>query len=272
MKKKRKLLPGYTLLEMLIVMGIFIILGALGVGGYIGTRETLVARENIEVLKQDIRSARLKAMLLKKGIDSNWLYGIGIDFSQINNGTYKVMKWCSPFEDFGNAITRSKVLGWDSGKNIGDGSPPVLNGYLPTALPYTDSCVDGQSTLSLMTGDNRVELIKVKNDISIIGETRYLIFEALTGRAFFYDTSGKPLNYELDGDYIGGQLLDIVLTRRRSSKYDVLSIYPESGLIIHHIYSNADKNQDCESNCIELGGAKYKRYGIMDEINSYREQ
>ncbi len=241
----------------------------MGVGGYIGTRETLVARENIEVLKQDIRSARLKAMLLKKGIDSNWLYGIGIDFSEINNGKYKVMKWCSPFEDFGNAITRSKVLGWDSGKKIGDGTPPLLNGYLPVT-PYTDSCINGQSSLSLMTGDNKVELIKVKNDISIIGDARYLVFEALTGRAFFYDSLGVPINYSGMGVYDGTKLLDIVLTRKRSSKYDVLSIYPESGLIIHHIYSNADKN--CESNCITLGGVKYKRYGIMDEINSYREE
>jgi len=306
---------GYTLLELLLVMGIFVILGAMGVGGFLGTRETMIARETVENVKQDIQSARLKAMLLKKGDESNWIYGIGIDFNKyINPGDSKTVffKWCSPFEDFGNDITKSEILNWDSAYDIGyDGIvnpdpqypepnpgltlepdpdliidpqpiPDVLgvadtgaaNGYLP--LQAVSSCVNGKTSLIYTTGDMISSILPEPENTSIISNARYLVFEAVTGRAFLYNSEGKPLNYSLDGEYIGTNLndleeLDIVLNRRYSTKFDVITVYPLSGTVIHYVYSTADRGCPTDGNCIIIDGNRYYRFGIAEEINSYRE-
>lgn len=329
MNKRRKIFLGYTLLEMLIVMAIFIILAGLGVGGYIGTRETMMARENVQTVLQNVRSARLKAMLFKKGSEEYWIYGIGIDFysmSQSAQGDRTYFKWCSPFKNFGNDITKSEILGWDSSKPIGyvtsqeidaedtlpeipdnledpidlpidpgeiynppsyeDPQPPsdVLgvstyeykNGYLP--LSITSSCQEGATSLTYTGGDVVNEILDSGGEFHLISEAKYLVFEAVTGRAFLYDSEGKPLNYLSDGEYSATTLenlkvLDVLIKRKYSSKFDLISIYPLSGTVIHHVYSNADIVSDCEdNNCISFEGKIYKRYGISDEINSYREK
>lgn len=350
MENKRKILPSYTLLEMLLVMGIVVVLGAFGVGGFVGVRETMVARENVELIKQDIRSARLKSMLLEKGSDENWLYGIGIDFGTIlsysddNIDGYTFFKWCSPFEDFGNSQTKSVLPGWDPDTVIGttdfntgpipyDPNPiirepipydpipydpgdnyitpdpteemyfnieeifkkinfispaPVIaiddtlqeiyyerNGYI--SIRSTDSCIDGTHSRVNTGGDGTGGIIDVDDDqIRVLGNIRYLVFEALTGRAFLYYANGAPANYTGMAEYNADgvlDVLDVVLTRKRSSKFDVISVYPLSGTVIHHVYSNSDKVPSClvGMECITFDGNIYKRYGIADEINSYRE-
>ena len=340
MKKKRKILPGYTLLEMLLVMAIVVVLGAFGVGGFIGVRETMVARENVELIKQDIRSARLKSMLLEKGSDENWLYGVGIDFGNLNDG-YTFFKWCSPFEDFGNPKTKSILPGWDPDTVIGtpdislgtipyDPYPdrPSIDPIIPTdlgnneitpvpteryfnieeifkrvnflsptpiravgesdnaeyyekngyiSLRATNTCVDAVASRVATKGDGGGGIIDVDDDqIQVLGNVRYIVFEALTGRAFLYYANGAPVNYTGMAQYNADGLidvLDIVLTRKRSSKFDVVSVYPLSGTVIHHVYTSSEKVTSClvGMECITVDGDIYKRYGIADEINSYRD-
>lgn len=399
MKIRIKRLVGYTLLELLVVITLFIILGAIGIGGYLGTRETMIARETVETIKQDIRSARLKAMLLKKEDESNWIYGIGIDFGSLSSvgGSGPFFKWCSPFEDFGNEVTKSEILGWDANSKIGDpikvddvlgvstsseeyaiiiedpypypspdpypypppqqcttcyqsrscpsyyceypsccrciyySSPycrttdkccycssyrsstycsitdkccqcssyvesdkcnpnnkccrtsttdpvpdpdePVLentfyNGYVP--INITTSCQDKISSL-VSLNDLPSGVISEFDNITFSGG-RYLVFEAVTGRAFIYESNGYPVNYDSNGNFDETKTLDIVIKRDYSSKFDVVTVYPLSGTVIHHVYTELD--QKCgasDPNCIEVNGVKYVRYGIADEINSYRE-
>lgn len=283
MKSMMKRFQSYTLLELLVVIAIFIILGAMGFGGYLSTRETMIARETVETIKQDIRSARLKAMLFKKGDDSNWIYGIGIDFekyAQPTNNRSLFFKWCSPFEDFGNEITKSKILSWDSNNPVGyritqNYDPLYQNGYLP--LNTTTNCVDGKNSLVYTQEDIMSNILTEVDNIEIISDARYLVFEAITGRAFLYDNGGTLLNYATNGDYIGNTLdrvevLDIVFNRDYSSKFDLISVYPVSGTVIHHVYSSLDPRcVEGGVNCIELNGVAYERYGIKGEINSYRE-
>jgi hypothetical protein len=256
-----------------------VILAGMGVGGFLGTRETMIARESVETIKQDIRSAKLKAMLLKKGDAGNWVYGIGIDLPKYitkSGANVSSFIWCSPFEDFGNDITKSEILNWDSAYDIGyDLSTGAANGYL--ALSSSSSCTDGKTSLIYGGGDIMSGVFPDSSYTEIISTAKYLVFEAITGRAFLYDSNGKPLNYEADGDYVGAdssqlQVLDIVLKRRYSSKFDVISVYPLSGTLIHKVYSSGDKG--CVSAngevCIVVDGISYFRYSIADEINSYR--
>ena len=395
MEMRIKRLVGYTLLELLVVITLFIILGAIGIGGYLGTRETMIARETVETIKQDIRTARLKAMLLEKGEDSNWIYGIGMDFASLSStGTSgPFFKWCSPFEDFGNEVTKSEILGSDpkskigvpinindvlgvstSGENLAliidpvfpdPGYPypqhctscifsktckenscispsccrcqyyystsctyedeccyclqpvkvstycpktekccqcayikesdncdtndkccktivstdpvtepedPVLettfyNGYV--AQNITSSCEDETSSLVALN-DLPSGIVSEFDNITFSG-ARYLVFEAVTGRAFLYEQDGSPINYDENGDFDETKVLDIVIKRDYSSKFDVLTIYPLSGTVIHHVYTESDpKCGGSETNCVDVNGVKYVRYGIDDEINSYR--
>ena len=125
MNSKIKKIAAYSLMELLIVLAIFIILASFGTGGLIGFRETMFVKENVEKLKQDIELARQKSLLIDRDADDTWVYGIGIDFRNIGDGTYSMFKWCSPYENFGNDVTRSELLGWDPDYNVGDFLPSV---------------------------------------------------------------------------------------------------------------------------------------------------
>ncbi len=339
MIKRKSRINAYSLLEMLLVMAILIIFGSFGVGGFVGFRETMFVRENVEIIKQDILLAQEQATLVKRGVGDNWLYGVGIDFGGMTTqgGTYSMIKWCSPFTDFGNTITRSKLLGWDPSADIGDtikelpeGSLPIddgymidpvdpvnqidivdpidegglvdkdpptvitpigpevmgvtyvapfVNGYMPVGTEsYTTSCVPGTTSLVEFKGE-AVDRFVDAGEISLLGYNgeypiQYLVFEAVTGKAFLYDSAGRPVNYSSSGGvltYDGKNVLDILITRRGSTKFDVLSIYPSSGAIVHHVYSNEDLAQDGDPNTITVDGKIYHRFGIFDDISSYRD-
>lgn len=295
MNKKRKMFPSYTLLEMLLVMAIFIVLGALGVGGYIGTKETITARENVQRIIQDIQSAKSKAMLLEKGSDENWIYGIGIDFRDTDEntetGNYKFFKWCSAFPNFGDEMTKSELLSYREGENVGfpissetrnwqSCFAQYLNGVLP--LCYTNACVSDFPSLVAIKGDDLSLLDKEVGKMIVLDVdddnkfAAFLVFEAITGRAFLYNRYGWSYSYNLSGEYNNNyNVLDIVLPRKYSSKFDLITIYPLSGTVIHHVYSSSDfKSGDCvngDVHCITYKDKSYKRYGISEEINSYRD-
>ncbi|MDY0096981.1 MAG: hypothetical protein RBS01_01350 [Candidatus Dojkabacteria bacterium] len=391
MIKRKSRIKAYSLLEMLLVMAILVVFGAFGAGGFLGFRETTLVKENVEVLKQDILLAQQKSMLLEKDIDDNWLYGIGLDFSNISEGSYEMFRWCSPFTEFGNSVTRSKILGWDPSQNIGDtvtevgvlgvsdvyaqnyidptlpvlddddssctyipypnkcprgrfapaccivycpagmccnprytstyctaqstyclcgtdpcctcvescpqteipnqedeedeedvegALAPFINGFLPVGedTPYTSQCTPGATSLVKITGQAADRFVDI-GDIQLLGDPsvqiKYLVFEAVTGKAFLYGNGGYVANYLPDGTPLNPedmQILDIAITRTRSSKFDLLSIYPGSGTIVHHVYTDKDLYKTGDTgDTITVNGKTYSRFGVFDDISSYRE-
>ena len=113
--------------------------------------------------------------------------------------------------------------------------------------------------------------------IQLLGTTpvQYVVFEAVTGKAFLYDATGKPVNYTSAAPnlyYNGSTVLDIAILRDRSTKFDLISIYPSSGTVIHHVYTDADKAPaSATSGIITVNGQKYNRFGVFDDISSYRD-
>jgi prepilin-type N-terminal cleavage/methylation domain-containing protein len=264
---------GFTLVEMLLVMAIIVILGAMGVGGFIGFRETMSARENVEKIKQDIQRARSMSINVERDRNDPWLYGIGISFKDLNEGNYSFFKWCSEFNSYGNIKTRSAIPDWNSVNDIG-----VSNGTLPLQVRIGTTCGSG-SSLAEISGDSSVKVIDLDEKSTVISDAKFVLFEAVTGRAFLYndrddiDGVAFPTSYDIEGEYIyPTKTLDIVITRTYSTKFDMISVYPLSGAVIHHVYSDQDKVSSCsDDTCFTFGDNIYKKYTIGDEISSYRD-
>jgi len=315
MRNTTKKLQGFTLMEMLIVLSIVIILSAVGISGFNSINETFTANENAELVKQDIESARLKAMNMGKDNEQTWVYGFGIDFREADstngkNGNYKMYKWCSPVENFGDTLnlegvsydlTRAKLPNLYSGVGVGENVANVnlcgtsgiyKNGSIPASCGssgdgYMPSCTEDSTNIISILGedlsllnrfDGQVVLLDLKED-SDPNPPSFVFFESLTGKAIIYARNGQVLNYKSDGSFDVDNFLplDIILRRKSNSDtFDMISVYPLSGEIIHHVYGPSDKKEnpsECEGNlsCFTFGGDTYERYGIDDEIKSYRD-
>jgi type II secretory pathway pseudopilin PulG len=296
---------------MLIAMAIFIILSAVGISGFNSIREAFTANENAELVKQDIESARLKAMNMGKDNEETWVYGFGVDFrnadsSNGSNGNYMIYKWCSPAKSFGDVVnlsgtfydlTRAKLPNLYSGNDVNGnitnislcGTPSVYRNGSITALcgssGYSDGCYENTTNLTAIFGedlsllnifDNLVVLLNLDED-EINNPPSFVLFESLTGKAIIYARDGKVLNYKSDGSFDEEKFLplDILLKRKSNgSTFDLISVYPLSGEIIHHVYGPEDEtSSDCTGHlsCFKFNGKTYERYGIDDEINSYRD-
>ena len=310
MRNTAKKLQGFTLMEMLIVLSIVIILSAVGISGFNSINETFTANENAELVKQDIESARLKAMNMGKESEETWVYGFGIDFRNADsgnrqNGNYRMYKWCSPVKNFGDThilegtsydLTRAKLPNLYSGVGIGENVANVKlcgtseiykNGSIPASCGssgYLEGCLENTTNLSAVFGedlsllnrfDGQVVLLNLKEDNN---PPSFVLFESLTGKAIIYARDGQVLNYKSDGSFDVDNFLplDIILRRKSNSDtFDMISVYPLSGEIIHHVYGPGDIKEnpsECEGNlsCFTFSGNKYERYGIDDEIKSYR--
>ena len=310
MRNTAKKLQGFTLMEMLIVLSIVIILSAVGISGFNSINETFTANENAELVKQDIESARLKAMNMGKESEETWVYGFGIDFrnadsSNGRNENYRMYKWCSPIKNFGDTLilegtsydlTRAKLPNLYSGSDVGDMINANLCGTLGTykngSIPascgssgYLDGCLENTTNLSAVFGEDLSLLNRFDGQVVLLdleGEGNppsFVFFESLTGKAIIYARNGEVLNYNEDGTFKADDFvpLDIILRRKSNSDtFDMISVYPLSGEIIHHVYGSKDKKEipsECGENlsCFTFGGNTYERYGIDDEIKSYRD-
>lgn len=314
MKKKDKYLKGFSMVEMLIVMGIFIILSVVGFNGFLSIRESFIARENVELIIQDIESTKLKAMNMEGGKDATWIYGFGIDLTEANelseSGDYQFFKWCSPVEDYGTSFTYSGNTYNGATQNVlpnlfepqdtylsGDGnliecSIPFHfyeNGKLP--ICYFNQCATNATGL-VRTSEISTLLNREANQMEVLnlpGTTQfpaYLFFESLTGRAIIYCNGGVALGYEYRAAPVDEVVfnqdeivpLDIVLHRKRSNKFDLITVYPISGEVIHRVYNEnefvnislCDPASTNIMNYFKVGSFCYERYGIDDEINSFR--
>lgn len=321
MKKKVKYFKGFTLIEVLLVMGIFIILTVVGLNGFLSIRETFIARENVELIIQDIESTKLKAMNMESGKDATWVYGFGLDFTDANElsdrGDYKFFKWCSPIEEYGEtfiyggniyAPTKNVLPNYFSeayAKPFNNPADPFINfpvcnelhnyinGRIAICTPLLSDCAVGTTGIAktnevstlLDRGENQLEVLGNNNVAGPTSYPNYIFFESLTGRAIIYNQDGNPQSYDFDSigkvAFINNKFvpLDIVLHRKRSNKFDLITVYPNSGEVIHHVY---DKTVTVNSTTyctppynilkyFKVDKSCYERYGIEDEISSYRK-
>lgn len=187
-----------TLMELIIVMVIMVILFLISVVSYRSLVDSFSINEVSLTIAQDIRGVQRAAMLLDREGDERWLHGIGIDFTDIEDREYHIFKWCSRFDFYDE---REGVLTGEI-PNLAFGGDPV-NACLSSAT--RSSCPRGE-------GDN-VDAIYVTEtksfaqydnlDFEMIGSSilpqgvRYILFESVSGKAFFYNDSGCLLNYSV---------------------------------------------------------------------------
>ncbi len=204
MKKKYS---AYTLMEMLLVLGIMVVIGGIGTSSFMGLHNSVKMNEYTMTLEQDIRRIQRASMLLERNPMENWLYGIGIDFSRMDTGEgdYKVFKWCTPFADYGDITTTSKVPAFYPGETtLASAKLPVPFLGSEGNLCGSDILPDDKSQLRIFSGYERSVTIP-RSNLTFEDENspRYVLFESVSGRAFFYDKNGNLLNYEI----VDGRLL-----------------------------------------------------------------
>lgn len=188
---------AYTLLELLVVLSIFAVIGGMTFASFDGLQNTVKMNEYMLNLEQDVRTIQREAMLLERTPGEDWLYGLGIDFT-----TQKTFKWCSPFPDYGDTKTKSKLPAYDPAVTLGVGR----NGYLPTDRSIGSSSSCNGDGLATLPGYNTSERDFPKAEITIDNGIGYIVFESISGRAFFYNTDGELVNYETNG----GQVENVV--------------------------------------------------------------
>jgi len=227
-------------MELLVVLSIFSILGAMTFSAFGNLQNTVKMNEYTLTLEQDIRSVQRAAMLLQRDSGEKWLYGLGIDLGAMDvnrDGVYTVFKWCSPFSDYGDILTKSSLPAYTPSKTLGapTGVMSELNGYL-TVTNIGGSCgSDNSSSLAVLPGYDK----STKTPMATITVTeinglvpRFVIFESVSGRAFFYDETGILLNYTSDGKLIDDPL-PLVITIAPDSEVNtrIITIRNLSGKI-----------------------------------------
>ena len=226
---------AFTLIEMLLVMGIMMTLMGMTFTSFSGLQDTVKMNEYMLNMEQDIRSVQRASMLLQRNTEENWLYGLGIDFSQLSqDGKYTTFKWCTPYMDYGDETTRSKVPGYKSGDTSLEGAN----------LPYADMiagiesglCMGPTDTVKLLSGYT-TELTMPKSTVQYNSAVRYVVFESVTGRAFFYNDLGELLNYSMvEGELVIDdpslvEELDFTITSLGAAAPRTLRVHHLSGRI-----------------------------------------
>ncbi len=205
---RKKSYSAFTLIEMLVVMGILVILGALSFSTYQDMQTTIRMNEYATVLEENIRKAQRDAMLLKRQPNEGWIYGIGITFIPVRGiseaststvGGYRVFKWCAEVEDYGDGNTEAEVPGYD-------GSGAKINALLSREFKggLCSSAYSGDSPIKSMSGYD-LGLLPPKGSTEQYEEIegkkpRTILFESVTGKAFFYNEKNEVLNYSIAAD------------------------------------------------------------------------
>lgn len=165
-------------------------------GSFNGLQNTIKMNEYMLSLEQDIRAVQRSSMLLERDPDEHWLYGLGIYFSGVEDGTgsYKVFKWCSEYPNYGSPKTKSELPAYNPEELIGGA---LRNAWLPyTDIDSVSKCIEeGLVTLS----GYDVSLTPPEVTIATNNNIRYVVFESISGRAFFYGVSGELINYTSEG-------------------------------------------------------------------------
>ncbi len=178
---------AYTLMEMFIVMTIMVILLSVGIYSYASFAKTTQFNQDVADIQNDVLIMQRAAMLFEKDPDEYWLYGIGIDFEDLSSGDgkYSFFKWCSEYPDFGGVRTKSEYPNYDPAYSFSE-----TNGNIPTGI--SEGTCNGAMKLVKLSGYG-VGNLNLDEDVSI-ANGRFLLFEAVSGRAFIYDSSGVLVN------------------------------------------------------------------------------
>lgn len=248
----RKRYSAFTLIEMLIVMSILVILGGLSFSAYQNMQVTIRLNEFTNTLEENIRRVQREAMLLKRYPGENWIYGIGIDFSKTDKaetwGDYEVFKWCAEETEYGGERTSSSIPGYSNSYNHNGGHYGEGNGVLPgTILANKTRCTPDMDESRVGLSGYDIGLAPPKGRISFsfaqaIGideesEIRYMLFESVTGRAFFYNQGGSLIGYEqlgIDSPKIGEEgvpSFSIFITPASTGVQKQLTVQPFSGKV-----------------------------------------
>jgi len=220
---------AFTLIEMLLVIGILSVLGTVTASSFSGLQSSITLSEESRNISQDVRNLQRSTMLLERGSNERWLYGIGIDFSTYEiDGEYNMFKWCSQYSGYGSTKTRGELPDFDSASPVG-----INNGYLPVS-DWRDDCSIDEPTINsyLVEWDTGVpNLTNIGLDPAIMTDVTYLLFESVSGRAFFYDLSGELLNYDSDGEMIASPV-DLILQMNTRATTKNITVKNLSGRIL----------------------------------------
>lgn len=235
----KKRYSAYTLIEMLIVLTIFMILSSFGFAAFSGLRDTVTLNQDLLSLEQDIRWAQRSALFLERNPGERWIYGIGIDFSRFEeDGTYRLFKWCSQFEQFGNILTRSNFPNYNPDFNLSN-----LNGNLGLPGYLQSNCSSGSSLSEIVRVQGRIDgtvspdfRIEIPDDLNADGDVgavpNYVLFEAVSGRAFFYDENGLVVNFNADGEIVSNPVdFTVQVTAPTTGRMKTVKITNISGKI-----------------------------------------
>lgn len=227
---------------MLVVMAIIVILGGMTFSAFDGLQNTVKMNEYVLNLEQDIRNVQRASMLLQRDSGERWIYGLGIDFSNVTeDGEYRTFKWCSPYSDYGDIRTKSKLPAYNPSMFIDD-----TNAHLPdfTEDTYTSStCPMAEPESEVKNLSGYVGSTKPpKGVINIIGteesEVNYVLFESVSGRTFFYNIDGDLLNYTSNGDSIENPVnFELELTPSGKGANRKIVITNLSGKITSYMYN-----------------------------------
>ncbi len=206
-------MKGYkavTLLELLIVMAVIFILSTMSVVAYRSLADSFSINEISLTIAQDIRTTQRAAMLLDREGDERWLHGIGIDFREIESDPsdpldrstgrkYTIFKWCSPFDYY-----------YEREENLTGEVPNVPFGQAidteNARLPFENTVDSCSRDITVDDKENAYYAIETKdfsthNNLEFFNESdvAFVLFESVSGKAFFYDEDGYLLNYYLSG-------------------------------------------------------------------------
>ncbi len=215
------------------MLSIFIVIGGMTFASFSGLQNTVKMNEYMLSLEQDIRAIQRSSMLLERDPDEYWLYGLGIYFSGTgNNGTgeYQMFKWCSGFRSYGDPKTKSDLPAYDPDELTGG---PLRNAWLPyTDIESISTCnADTADSLVILSGYD-VSLTPPKAVIDTNNDITYVVFESISGRAFFYNSSGELVNYDSEGNLVDIPVdFQITVSPVGMGKTRILSIGNLSGKI-----------------------------------------
>lgn len=195
---------------MLLVMSILVILGGLSFAAYQEMQVTIRLNEYANVLEENIRRVQREAMLLRRYPGENWIYGLGIDFTKTDKsetwGHYEVFKWCAGDSEYGAPRSTTPIPGYGQGSSYAQD-----NGVLPVSVTEGRvRCITPGEEERLIVPGYEVGLVPPQGVIEFsVGssllredeefEIRYLLFESVTGRAFFYGRDGGLIGYRQEG-------------------------------------------------------------------------
>jgi hypothetical protein len=196
-------------------------------------KDTLALTDASYTLAQDIRYAQRSSLFLKRDAKERWIYGIGVEINPVKiNGTgqYTIFKWCSPFNNYdanGDARMTSELPAYNPSFHLKENILGKLNANIVTNYDTTNeycaqvtgtgtevlSPIKGYSLTTIGNGIN-VEFLDGSNNVipTVSGAyPSFILFESVTGRAFFYDAGGNLLNYyeSSSGLHITSPVLDV---------------------------------------------------------------